>query len=406
MAKRKKKAKRVDATELMGSYIAAAEKKLGPGAMYTADKHVQHHVGVPFPALALEYLFGSNILFLGAGYGLAGPSQSFKSSLAIELGRLLASYGSFNFLTETEGGKISGAIIKSIYGDLASRMRMRLVSSVEAAQKDLSFNFGWIQKEYPDRNHMFGMFLDSLNGPSSDERHEAIKKQGHATRDFPVEALLWTKWLQDWLPKLTGWPVVLIFVNHQKLALDGKKGYRHPGGDAQDFYSTVYMHVQRVRTNEGIEKAITQLTVKTVKHSFMLPGRKINTVFVLDKATRRLYFDWDHSTADLLTDKDVKPRVADIIEVSSNSTSLTALTRHFTCKRLGLKEVSGTELGQAINTDAALKAELREALLISTHTIWDGVMPESVTANTLQAGTAQSAALDTDVDVEDDLDLS
>jgi hypothetical protein len=352
--------------------------------MYGAGEHDQHHVGVPLPSLSLEYLLGSNILYLGAGYGLAGPSQSFKSSLGIEFGRILANRGGLNFLCETEGGKISAAVIKSIYGQLSQRMKMRLVHSVEAAQDYLSFTFDWIQSQFPDRDRMFGLFLDSLNGPSSDERHKTIKKQGHASRDFPVEALLWTKWFQDWLPKLIGWPVVLIFVNHKKLNVNNPNSFRHPGGDAQDFYSTVYMHVQRIRTNESDTKdglVINQLKLQTVKHSFMLPGRKINTAFVLDKSTRQMRFDWGHSTADLLTDEKIKTKIADVIEVSSNSSSMTALTRHFSCKQLGLKEVPGHILGEAVHANEELMTALREALYINVHEVWDGIMPESTPAH-------------------------
>ena len=263
MAKKKAKKKaKLSHSELMDSFVTAADKKLGTGIMHSGGEHVQHHVVIPFPSFALEYLFGSNGLYLGAGYGLAGPSQSFKSSLGIEFGRMLASRGSLNFLSETEGGKISGAIIASIYGHLQEQLKMRLAKSVEESQSFLSFTFDWMQKTFPDKDQLVGLFLDSLNGPSSDERHKNIKKQGHATRDFPVEALLWTKWLQDWLPKLTGWPVTMIFVNHQKLDVNNPNSFRHPGGDAQDFYSTVYMHVRRVRQNEGADSVITQLQIR------------------------------------------------------------------------------------------------------------------------------------------------
>ncbi len=378
MAKKKKKKVKPGAqvSELMNAFVTSAEKKLGPGIMHAGGEHVQHHIGVPFPALALEYLFGSNVLYLGAGYGIAGPSQSFKSSLGIEFGRILANRGSLNFLCETEGGKISGDIIKSIYAELQDRLRMRLVKSVEEAQDFLSFTFDYMQKQFPDRDQLVGLFLDSLNGPSSDERHKTIKKSGHASRDFPVEALLWTKWLQDWLPKLTGWPVTLILVNHKKLDVKNPLSFRHPGGDAQDFYSTVYMHVRRVRQNETVARVATQLQIKTVKHSFMIPGRKINAIFILDKPTERLYFDWGHSTADLLASDDIRPSIKGLLDVTTTSNSMTAATRAFSCKQLGMKGVTGTELGAAVNGNEELMVALRKALYIKTHAIWDGVMPE------------------------------
>ena len=396
----KKKAKKKCVSDIMDTFIGAAQKKLGAGAMYSAEKHEQHHVGVPLPSLSLEYLFGSNILYLGAAYGLAGPSQSFKSALGMEFGRIIASRGGYNFLGETEGGKISAKLISSIYGDLRQRLTMRLVDSVESTQDYISFTFDWIKKNFPDRDQMFGLFIDSLNGPSSDDRHKAMQKDGHAKRDFPVEALLWSKWFQDWVPKLTGWPTMLIFVNHQKIDVGNPNSFRHPGGDAQDFYSTVFTHVRRAKINEGVDAVVNQLVLKTVKHSFMLPGRKINTAFVVDKARKRMFFDWGHSTADLLAGDQVPATVKDVLNVTTSSQSITALTRTFSCKELGLVKVTGAELGAAVHADEQLMQQLREILYIQTHDVWDGIMPEEAMIDNGVEATAEEAD-----GTEDDLDM-
>jgi len=42
---------------------------------------------------------------------------------------------------------------------------------------------------------------------------------------------------------------------------------------------------------------------------------------------------------------------------------------------MGMKEVSGTELGDAIHADADLMRQLREAARINMYDVWDGIMP-------------------------------
>ena len=376
-AKSKAKKGERDPGELMSHLMLASEKKLGPGIHYKdISEHSQHHVGLPLPALALEYLFGSNVLYLGALYGIAGPSQSFKWAFAQELGKLVVKAGGINTVTETEGGKIAAAILQQIYGKLSNRVSMRLEYSVEAAQSYLSFCLDWAKKQFPNRDHLVGLILDSLNGSSGEERHKAIQKAGHAERGFPIEAMLWSKWFQDQAPKLLRWPFVMIFVNHEKKDINDPRIKRHPGGDAQDFYSTVYMHVRRVKTNEGADTVVNHLTLQTMKHSFSLPKRKINMAFVLDKKTGKMHFDWGHATADLLTDpKKIGPAVKDIVEVTTSSNAMSALTRTFSCKQLGLTQVTGAEMGAAIHKDKKIMRELRKLLYVRMNTVWGGVMP-------------------------------
>jgi len=167
----------------------------------------------------------------------------------------------------------------------------------------------------------------------------------------------------------------------------------------------VYLHVRRLRQNEGVEQVITQLQLKTVKHSFMLPGRKINTAFVLNKATEQMSFDWGHATADLLCDDDIKKTIEDVIEVTTTSNSVTALTRTFSCKRLGMVEVTGAELGAAVNADPVLMDELRKALYIKTHAIWDGVMPDVTPEHNGHDAAAEEAEVDSDAGDDDALDI-
>lgn len=371
---KKKKKKPVKKAALMDSFVDAALKELGPSGIFTPSGKATRHVGIPFNVLSLEFLFGSTVLWLGSSYGLAGPTQSFKSSLATELMRLVLQYDGRGVTVETEGGKISEVMLDSVLGSLRPQHQIMLVDSVERAQSALTFSYNWFEKTFPKHNQLGAIMIDSLFGSAGDEKLRAIEKSGHGERAFPVEALLWSQWLQVFSPKLRDKPIILLFVNHLKRQMDGDN-WRHPGGDAQDFYSSVYMHVSRVRSHDGVDTAINQLQIKTVKHSYYLAGRRIFVPYVFDKARNRLYFDWGHSTADLLASDIVPSVVKDVLKVNTSSKSMTALSRTFSCKQMGMSGVSGTELGDAIHKDAAIMDQLRQVLHINRYDTWKGIMP-------------------------------
>jgi len=379
---KKKVVKATDPDAFMANMTAAAEKKFGTKHMYAASQHTQRYVGLPLPALALEYMLRSNVLYLGSVYGLAGPPGSFKSSLGLEFARIICAANGTGALTETEGGKISPDIVQSILGQFSNRLTMKLVDNVEDAQAFMTFLVEWYQDKYPDKTQLYGFFLDSLFGSAGREKKDKIVKEGFAGRSFPVEALLWSQWLQAFAPKFVGWPMIMVFVNHQKQDIDSrfKGSYRHPGGDAQEFYATVYMHVKKIKVNEGADQRINHLEIRTVKHSFAPEDRRINVPFVVDKLTEppNLFFDWGHATADLLSDSKKCPNIADIVNVTMSTASMTALTRTFSCKQLGLKDVSGNVLGMAVHQNIELMAQLRKALDIRIHDIWAGYMPAAI----------------------------
>lgn len=382
-----------DAGSVMAAMVAAAEKQFGAGHMYIADQHAKRQIGLPLPSLALEYALYSNVLYLGSVYGIAGPPASYKSSLGLEFAKLICKANGNATLTETEGGKISSSIVQAILGEYSKRLLMKMVTSVEDAQAFMTSMIEWGQSTFPERNQLIGYFLDSLNGSGGKEKHEKMLEEGYASRNFPVEALLWTSWLQTFSSRFIGWPMVLVFVNHQKADINNTNAYRHPGGVAQEFYATVYMHVRRLRVNDGATQRVSQVELRIVKHSFEPEGRRIEIPFVMDKTQQpnRLYFDWGHATAHLLSDKTISGTIGDIINVTTTSNSMTALTRRFSCKQLGLKEVTGEQLGIAIQQDDKLMADLRKALGIQVNEIWSGCTlpvlstPEAIPSTTTPA---------------------
>lgn len=190
---------------------------------------------------------------------------------------------------------------------------------------------------------------------------------------------MWAQWLKTKASELSGWPVVLMYVAHEKPKVGDTGGHGHSvtrsGGYAPEFYAATYLSVKRIKETKGAGKTLTQIRIKTVKNSFGEFNRHIDTVFTYDftKSPSVMFFDWGHATVQLLLD--MKPRVQDLIQITSHGDSMTGLTRSFDCKTLGIKGASGTDLGAAIHADANLMTELRRLLGIRSYTQWEGAMP-------------------------------
>ena len=405
MAKKARKKKDVERvkSDYFQSIQEAAKQKFGDKGGYNASLHRDGFVGVPLPALAMEYLLGMDSLVLGMVYGIAGPPQSFKSALALELAfRTIVMHDNGAFLVETEGRKISPAMIESLYGEFINHVHIFPEVSVEAAQDKLT----WVIKEFREKkpeNALLALILDSLSGVATEERRGKIMKEGHAQRDYSSEALYWTSWFKSVASELAGCPIALFFVNHEKQKVDGGNAHSksRPGGIDQEFRSAAYISMQRAGENKGADVTVTALKLRTCKQSLGEYNRRINLPFVYKTAGQKMWFDWGHADADLLVAH--KERVKDAAVVTASTASMTALTRTFSCKQLGVTRVSGADFGLALNdpTNAELVSNLRDLLGITKYERWDGLMPQHDSTEL----DAKNGALDLDQDpVDHDID--
>jgi hypothetical protein len=401
----RKKAVKSELSDSMEGLALALREKYGTDGICDGREHGEYFRGLPFQSLALEHLFGSDKLILGMVYGIAGPPQSFKSALMLDFSRMLTAWGGGAVLVETEGRKISPAMIEDLFGGYTKQLLIRPVQSVDAAQDTLTNVLHWEKTNCPNRDNLLGLMVDSLIGSATEERKTKIDKEGSAQRDYSSEALLWSYWLKSKASTLSGWPVVFMYVAHEKPKVGDTGGHGHSvtraGGHAPEFYAATYLSVKRIKESKGAGQTVTQIQIRTVKNSFGEFNRRIDATFVYDFRQRpaRMYFDWGHATVQLLVEH--KPRVSDIIEVTAHGDSMTGLTRSFTCKKLGMKNVSGAELGAAIQADEKLMEDLRCVLGIRHYKQWEGAMPVPMSRPVEES---ECANIDLDAIPKDDLD--
>ena len=364
---------------LMAHLHAAEISRFGPGGAFAASGDPCLPIGIPLPSLALEVLLGTTALQLGRIFGIAGPPQSFKSMLALELSRIVAAHGGIVPLVETEGGKISPGIVDSIYGKFADHLDIRCVTSVERAQEALSFAVDWLKDRCPDRNVLLALVLDSLNGCASDVRHKSIAEKGHACRDYPIEALLWNRFISDIVDQISGSPIILVLTNHLKKAItnDAASRLHLPGGDAQLLYTAAYVQLQRGKQVEGPTRIVTRLVATRIKPvpAGGLPVLEVPVVVDLEDGGR-IFFDWPSAVAHLLSQPLVYPGLRDVVDVSATGRSIVSPRRRFTSKRLGLVAASASELAAAVQGDQVLMDELRSVLGVVKLAEWSGSLPQ------------------------------
>lgn len=162
--------------------------------------------------------------------------------------------------------------------------------------------------------------------------------------------------------QLAGWPIVLVLTNHAKtlIARGAASALRLPGGDAQLFYAAAYLRLERGRTVERRSRIVTRLIATRIKPVLRAEQPAVDIPVVIDlEDSGRIFFDWDHATAHLLSQPLICDRLREVVDVSATGRSILASDRRFTCKQLGLVAVSPAELAAAVQSDPVLMDELR-----------------------------------------------
>jgi RecA/RadA recombinase len=360
-------------------YIDEARKKFGDGAALTGSSSEFNITGIELPALCLRYLLNYNILPMSRIIGVAGAPASFKSSFGFEVLRWFMEIGGYTQLVETENKAADtkgfmGSFIG--YGNLP-KVKLDSVDSIEDAQDRLSFMLSYYKDKCPKRDVPFCIVVDSLTGAPTRELMAMIDKTGHVERHYPACAYLWTFYLKKLSSDLIGMPITAIFTNHLKDKLQetsfafAEKPKSKQGGVAQDFHSTHYLYFQRISDIRQANRQGALVSIKAEKCGTGPRGRKIEVpvLWTFDKGedgnpVQRTVWDWHAATARLLVSKHISTKEKEAIDVECASNA-------YTSKRLGLKNVSDTEMGQAVFEDKAYLKDICDAMGVGAGRPWE-----------------------------------
>lgn len=386
---------------LRAGLLKAAMTKFGTTKVFGDEEEMQRLiVGIPIPSLAFEYLIDRQVLPLRSMLMLAGSWSTNKSSLLYEIMRWFIELDGLATLVDTElkfDAGLANSVMRCYSGPQYVYTR---AASLEEAQQSLHFQ-GTKMKELmrgtkenpgPGLQVPCILGLDSLAACTSIENIENVASAGHASRQFPVDALLNKIFNQAVRPLLTENPFLFAVVNHVKTKTDkqGNELEYTPGGKDQNF-----MEALEIRTIVWKGSIVTAnfsgkgIRLRVAKNSFGAPNRSIRTRFLwwlqsdvaTGKTVRRHSWDWDWSVVDLLSGAD-GPLKASLKEhgLEVRATSPAAdVGCMASMAALGISDKSPVpwqELGRIINSDEGIKQRLRLAMDIQPGTILDRPLPE------------------------------
>jgi len=365
-------------SELIARMVEQQQRTFGTGTVYTTDQHYKRLFGIPLESLALQYLYCCTSLPFGRMYGFQGRKQSGKSTLMFYFSRKLAEMIGTATIVDTEN-KASHTLLEGILGkELQPYVVYSTASSVDEACSHVTTHVQNYKKLCPSRNTPYMLGWDSLRGSMSEGEQAKVAKEGAPSRSFSEESLILSKYFASLPNMLLDWPIMLMFVQHEKTKQQegfshGPPGTTALGGDAPGFHATAHIRVQNIKSSDQeAKKPYKVMKLSSEKCNFGPNGRSFMVHLWYDEAfadengsevLRNYWFDWDRADCDLLaSDKlangtEVR-RMCNITSKKDNG--------EFMCAELGFKNYTpASDIMNALRENKQLFERIQAALRIS-----------------------------------------
>ena len=398
----------------MSALLTAAQDKYGQTGCFVASDWGKYQWGIPLPNLMMERMFGLNVVPYPAIMEFAGPPHSAKSAMLQYMFDVFLQQGFNAAMLETEGGKVSATLMESILKERLQRLVMYpKCGTQEEWQDKMTMTLKAYRKAYAESvkakeknpelrlEEPLLMGLDSLGAAPSMESVKSVDTAGgHSDRSFPVEALKNGRYFSQLPTRMRDLPITLIYTNHETHKIEeGGFGQKGPvektskGGANPDFFASHRFFFAPTTKQEEVVKNTYQQMLKfeTYKNSF---NRKCGITSVLMQWTEYINPDtgemsqttrflWEDALARFLAPKDGIGYNYDRKEVAKFLTVIRVSDTKFSCKEIGLKEVSGQVIGETIESNPELKAKLRSYMGIKSMNVYNGT-PFSTTVQESQ----------------------
>ncbi len=403
---------------MLKAAIKENQKTFGRENVYMGSDADLFSLCVPWPSLSLAWLSDINGLPVSKTIGIAGPSQSQKSSLGFAFEKMFMDYGAEGKLIETEGRKVSIPLMRSLMTDefFENRHELSFCSKLEDAQRQITAvmelfdslaNAPGKEEEKKKslemaKSSLVALQLDSLAGVDSDKVGEKIWKEGSTPTSVATLSKSWWgyfRWLGGVMPV---YPVTLIVINHLLDTIGGYAGQKYtPGGKALRFFSSLFFWVSRagnaiadqkrdvfIENGEKIkrEQNVRPLKILLEKSSLGTENRTLAVDFIWyhnEQNKQITYFDWHKATAQLLCEHQtqydcMRPggKLRDTCDVTRNGGNVELGTEMYDSKTLKLEGAQGHEIGAAVMANPQLVEALYDFFHIKRQNVWNGRMPQ------------------------------
>jgi len=286
-------------------------------------------VGLPLPALCLQYAFQSTVFPLSRVVQITGEEGSAKSALLYEIMRWHMTYGGGAVLAQNELKDSPDLRASLLQWNKQWLARCDVVDthSMQEWQKVWTFGSQFMrgimdQAGGPGRTVPVVIACDSLTATAPEEEIAEMMKDGCAKRGFALLANLISRYMRTIPRQIEGYPFTYIGTNHLKPATDymGRPTANIPGGKSVKFMETfeIEMHRHHIPDIDRLDYGGLRLVLKLRKNS-LGPSRRQFAAELLwwtgqDPETGLLRqetaWDWHAASIDLLlrfeTDKGKK----------------------------------------------------------------------------------------------------
>lgn len=417
----------VERDSFMKSLAGNLRKKTGASDIYLGSETGNLVIGIPmfggrepdhvkYPGcLPFEFVIGQDCFPLSLVVQLVAKPGVGKSAFGAEIARWFQSAKGFFSLFEHET-KFNPKHYRAILGEQGfdDYTLYHRCEYIEQWQSELTNSINGYKELFEGSAESPGVgptvpvlfCVDSIMGKGSKETSEKIfgaktKKgirgktgEGHATRNFPIEAQIITKYLRAMPSELDRWPFSVLLINHLKTRLENGVTTRDkPGGEGVSFQESWEIQLEKKSAIETLDFDGNVVGISCHKNSFA-PGTRKATTRILWNETdiedgkgwrQNTWVDWDWATINLLNDLlkgdkavRIKKNLIDLdLGLSCQQTG--HVTNTCTFRKLGItKPVSWAEAGYALRRDQKLLKEIRNALRINTLPILKGSYVEQL----------------------------
>ncbi|HHA18902.1 MAG TPA: hypothetical protein ENK70_04270 [Methylophaga sp.] len=361
------------------SVAAGAHKKdVGAGGQVW-DPYLSHVRSIRFPSLGLMAMLGFTGLRDSCTILIDGAPGSHKSSLAIEMFNWGVPYGLGGAIIDCEN-KAAVDIAMGTLDEttlwLPGHLTMLSTFSVEDTQDIIS---DYVKKcaemnKGIERNQQvpFMVIVDPIAGTPADETLKQVKKYGHGDKGHGgrAEANIWNSYIKVHESQIINLPFISVFVNHMKMRQKQNTGpitvmeKYNPGGISQNYATTIALRCSSGRAvySESLTgKSYNEVWIKCEKNSRGPTGVKT----CVRKYWRRrkdgltsFWWDWGRNTAEYLASLPANSPAREICSVVKST------NEKFSCKKLGFKDASPTEIGDTVMADRAMVSQIVNVLML------------------------------------------
>lgn len=398
---------------MFGAMAAAASKELGRNDV-SIGREAENQVGLPFPALALRYLFQSTTYPLSRILQITGQEGSAKSAFLYEIMRWHFVYGGGAILAENEN-KDSPVLRHSILQWNPQWMNRMVVQPTYVLEEwqDVFTTYIQIARDQqdapggPGRTVPIVMAVDSIMSTAPRSEIEKMIKEGHAAIGFALAAQLISRYMRFMPERLQNYPFSVVGTNHLKPGTDAR-GFptsTSPGGKSVKFMETFEIEMAHTADKDIDRLDYGGLRVRMIarKNGFGPSRKQIQAELLWWHAPdhegmmrQQTGWDWDSASIELLVSFEIAngkktifnklQEICDIRVVRKGSKEAYSKTLG-----LGTKEnpVHYRELGAALENRPDLLTPIYHVLGVAQTKVFQPGVDYRVT---LEAARAEAAA--------------